>query len=66
MQRERLRNVEPGSQVYSDEFGGFWRMDDQFTHGVINHAEKYVNGNVHTNGMENFWSFLKRSIVEPT
>ena len=31
-------------------------------HSVINHAEKYVEGNVHTNGVENFWSLLKRTI----
>jgi hypothetical protein len=37
-------------------------MDDLYTHEVVNHLETYVNGNVHTNGMENFWSCLKRSI----
>lgn len=30
--------------------------------GVIDHAEKYVDGRIHTNGLENFWSLLKRSI----
>jgi hypothetical protein len=29
---------------------------------VIDHAEKYVDGNVHTNGIENFWSLLKRML----
>jgi hypothetical protein len=29
---------------------------------VIDHAEKYVDGNIHTNGCENFWSLLKRAI----
>jgi hypothetical protein len=28
----------------------------------VNHAEEYVRGNVHTNGIENFWSLLKRGI----
>ncbi len=37
-------------------------MDDEYIHGVVNHLETYVNGNIHTNGMENFWSLLKRSI----
>ena len=38
-------------------------MDDEYAHNVIiNHLEAYVDGNVHTNGMENFWSLLKRSI----
>jgi len=55
-------NVESGSQVFSDEWASNWRMDEDYLHGVINHLECYVNGNVHTNGMENFWSLLKRSI----
>lgn len=37
-------------------------MDDEYTHNVINHLEAYVDGNVHTNGMESFWSLLKRTI----
>jgi hypothetical protein len=62
MQEAVRGNVEKGSTVYSDEHGGFWRMDDEYTHGIINHAEAYVRGNVHTNGMENFWSLLKRGL----
>ncbi len=40
-------------------------LEDGHGHGrlsVINHANEYVNGNVHTNGMENFWSLLKRGL----
>ena len=55
-------NIEPGSNVYSDEFGETWRIDDDYWHFLINHTEKYVDGNVHTNGIENFWSLLKRTI----
>jgi len=33
-----------------------------FVHGVIDHGEKYVEGQIHTNGIENFWSLLKRSL----
>jgi transposase-like protein len=62
MQENVKPHVEAGSQVYSDEAGSYWRMDDQYTHEIINHAEEYVRGNVHTNGLENFWSLLKRSI----
>ena len=54
-------NVEPGTQVYSDEYGEVWRME-QFEHSMVNHLHTYVDGNVHTNGMENFWSLLKRTI----
>src|SRR3984893_5380177 len=55
-------NVEPGTAVFSDEWASNWRMDEEYTHGVINHLVAYVDGNIHTNGMENFWSLLKRSI----
>jgi transposase-like protein len=55
-------NVEPGTDVFSDEWASNWRMDEEYTHNVINHLECYVEGNVHTNGMENFWSLLKRSL----
>jgi transposase-like protein len=33
-----------------------------YEHKVIDHAEKYVDGQVHTNGLENFWSLLKRAL----
>jgi hypothetical protein len=33
-----------------------------YDHQVINHMEAYVNGNIHTNGIENFWSLLKRGL----
>lgn len=55
-------NVQKGSEIHSDEYAGAWRMDDEYTHHVVNHLEKYVDGNCHTNGIENFWSLLKRSI----
>ncbi len=37
-------------------------MDDEYVHGIVNHAEAYVQDNVHTNGLENFWSLLKRGL----
>jgi transposase-like protein len=55
-------NVEPGSTVYTDELKSYIGLDDQFTHEMIDHAKEYVRGSVHTNGMENFWSLLKRCI----
>jgi transposase-like protein len=61
--RENVRpHVEEGSEIFSDDAGSQWRMDDEYVHGIVNHAEAYVNGNIHTNGLENFWSLLKRSI----
>jgi hypothetical protein len=37
-------------------------LPQEYTHEFVNHVEKYVNGRVHTNGLENFWSLLKRTI----
>ena len=62
MQESILGDVERGATIDSDEFAGTWRMDDRYVHAVVNHLEKYVDGQVHTNGMENFWSLLKRTI----
>lgn len=55
-------NVRRGSKVYTDEAISYWGLESDFAHHVINHAEAYVNGQVHTNGMENFWSLLKRGL----
>jgi transposase-like protein len=55
--------VEAGTNIYSDEWGPYAGLDQNFAHQVINHAEKYVDGRVHTNGMENFWSLLKRGLT---
>ena len=41
---------------------GYRGLAPEFVHGFVNHAEQYVNGHVHTNGMENFWASLKRMI----
>jgi hypothetical protein len=46
----------------TDENLAYDGLGIDYTHNVINHAESYVEGNVHTNRMENFWSLLKRSI----
>jgi hypothetical protein len=62
MQENVRPHVEAGSQIYSDEAGSYWRMDDEYAHEIVNHAEAYVVGNVHTNGLENFWSLLKRGL----
>ncbi len=55
-------NVEAGSSIYSDELKSYDGLNEDFAHQVINHAEKYVDGQIHTNGLENFWSLLKRGI----
>jgi transposase-like protein len=55
-------NVETGSTVYTDELLSYDSLSVDFAHQVINHAETYVNGQIHTNGIENFWSLLKRRL----
>ena len=55
-------HVESGANVYSDNLPSYRHLNDEYIHQVIDHAEKYVDGMVHTNGIENFWSLLKRSI----
>jgi transposase-like protein len=62
LQPKVRQHVEAGSSLYSDSHPGYDNMDQEYIRGVINHAERYVDGQIHTNGMENFWSLLKRSI----
>jgi transposase-like protein len=54
--------VKGGSYVYSDAWSGYHGLDRDYVHNVIDHAEAYVKGNIHTNGIENFWSLLKRTL----
>ena len=53
--------VELGSHVYTDAFKSYNPLAQDYIHKVIDHAEMYVEGEVHTNGLENFWSLLKRA-----
>ncbi|MEO7142048.1 MAG: IS1595 family transposase, partial [Bryobacteraceae bacterium] len=55
-------HVEAGAAIFSDELLSYDGLSADYQHAVINHAVEYVNGNVHTNGMENFWSLLKRGL----
>jgi len=55
-------HVEVGAAIFSDELKSYEGLESNYQHAVINHAIEYVNGNVHTNGLENFWSLLKRGI----
>jgi len=62
LQPKVRQHVEEGSSLYSDSHPGYDNLDQEYIRGVINHAERYVDGQIHTNGLENFWSLLKRSI----
>jgi transposase-like protein len=56
------KHVERGATVNTDAFTAYRGLQSDYVHNVIDHAEKYVDGQIHTNGCENFWSLLKRAI----
>jgi transposase-like protein len=62
LQKQVREHVEAGAALYSDELKSYEGLSAEYDHAVINHAVEYVNGKVHTNGMENFWSLLKRGL----
>jgi len=53
--------VEAGAALYADALKSYEGLNE-FEHQVIDHAVQYVDGKIHTNGLENFWSLLKRGI----
>ena len=59
---EIRKNVEPGSAIYSDRHWGYWGLSKEYMHDVVDHVSHYVKGRVHTNGLENFWSLVKRAV----
>lgn len=61
LQAEVREHVQAGSALYTDSLKSYDGLSE-FEHGVVDHAVEYVRGNVHTNGMENFWSLLKRGL----
>ena len=62
VQKEVKDHVKAGSEVFTDELASYAGLAPEYVHEFVNHAEEYVRGHVHTNGMENFWSLLKRGI----
>jgi transposase-like protein len=62
VQAEVKKHVEAGSALYSDALKSYEGLAGEFAHKVVDHAVQYVDGRVHTNGLENFWSLLKRGI----
>jgi transposase-like protein len=59
---EIKQHVEPGSHLFTDAHTSYRGLHSDYAHQVIDHAVAYVKGNVHTNGIENFWSLLKRGL----
>jgi transposase-like protein len=62
LQTEVKKHVEAGSALYSDALKSYDGLENEYAHQVIDHAVKYVDGQIHTNGLENYWSLLKRCI----
>jgi transposase-like protein len=62
LQDEVLENVKFGTKIYTDDAVPYDKLHWRYVHEVVNHAEEYVRGQVHTNGLENFWSLLKRGL----
>jgi len=61
--QEHLRaNIYRGAEVFTDALPSYNGIENEYVHQFVDHAETYVNGKVHTNGLENFWSLLKRTI----
>ena len=57
-----FRHVETGAKVYTDAAPHYGSLGIRYFHRWVDHLTKYVSGRVHTNGLENFWSLLKRMI----
>ena len=62
MQGEIKKNVATGSAVYTDRHWGYHGLGKDYMHDMVDHASEYVRGRVHTNGIENFWSLVKRAL----
>lgn len=62
LQSEVKKHVEAGPALYTDFLLSYDGLESNYAHQVIDHAVSYVEGNVHTNGLENYWSLLKRTI----
>jgi transposase-like protein len=60
LRAEANKHIHPGATLMTDEWGGY--KGANFTHEIVNHAVEYVRGNVHTQGIENFWALLKRGL----
>jgi hypothetical protein len=62
LQKEIIGTIEFGSKIYTDQAVAYTSLKDKYIHETVNHSVEYVNGQVHTNSLENFWSLLKRNL----
>jgi len=66
LQDEVRKHVTAGAALYTDALLSYEGLAGEYAHQVVDHATQYVDGRVHTNGLENFWSLLKRGKVGET
>lgn len=62
LHRHVKAHVEPGAEIFTDALKSYEGLNPEFVHQVVDHTVEYVKGQVHTNGLENFWSLLKRTL----
>jgi transposase-like protein len=63
LQNEILNQIERKTPIYTDAAPSYEFLNVRdFVHETVNHIEEYVRGEVHTQGIENFWSLLKRGL----
>jgi len=55
-------HVAAGASIYTDALPSYIGLAPDYVHEAVDHAMQYVNGNVHTNCLENYWSLLKRAL----
>jgi transposase-like protein len=62
LQAEVKKHVTVGSALFTDALQSYEGLDQDYAHKVIDHAVAYVDGQIHTNGLENYWSLFKRGL----
>ena len=62
IQNQVRNNVRPGSNLYTDALRSYNGLSDTYIHEIVDHTKEYVRGRISTNGLENFWCLLKRTI----
>jgi transposase-like protein len=62
LQGHLRKNVQPGAAIYTDKMHSYNGLAPEYFHQFVDHAIQYVDGRIHTNGLENFWSLLKRGL----
>jgi hypothetical protein len=62
LQAEILDHVKRGAVIYTDGHMVYNDLHETFVHDTVTHVQEYVRGQVHTQGIENFWSLLKRGL----